>query len=722
MARIFPSYEELDSLRPPLEPGELKLIEFLLIYLDDDFQIFVQPFINGDRPDIVIVREHYSVLIIEVKDWFLEHYFVDTRSKNWKVRGNSSVIKSPISQVLRYKEQLYDLHIEDLLEYKIRDYKYWGVVSCALYFHNATESDIKNFCIEPFKENKVYSKFLKKNISFIGKDNLNEAFWDKLTKKVYLKASRPSFLFSEKLYMSFIRYLKPPTHHAEEGKDFAYSDGQKRLIESSPRDQRVKGVVGSGKTTVLAARAVNAHIRTDSRVLVLCFNITLKNYIHDKISLVRQTFNWGNFYVTNYHQFINSVLNNLGIPFEIPKDFDQYNSKQKTAFFEREYYSNKALFMEKKDAIEKYKCVLIDEIQDYKRPWMEIVKECFLEDDGEYVLFGDEKQNIYGLPIENSDLVTNVAQRPSTLTKCFRSDYKIRDLAQRFQRLRFTDKYNVDSLSDQLQLAYEKQGVVKYLYSEETATPQALYEDVRKFSLALNEHPNDVCVLGIQISFLRKFDSFYRYKSHEKTNAMFETEEAVLKLIMDLLWREGFNVRKGPPELIENGLALFLKSEMRNNNDKINALCKLIVINDLAKNHGDEEFKRTFSEFISKYQIDVQKFLDWLEDFKEKTEDLEGKLHRPLENIRNNKKHNFWYNRGTLKISTIHSFKGWEANTLVLVLQERFGEFEETFDEILYTGITRSKENLVILNYQNQDYHEFMNDIFNQVNGAGNSN
>ena len=47
---------------------------------------------------------------------------------------------------------------------------------------------------------------------------------------------------------------------------------------------------------------------------------------------------------------------------------------------------------------------------------MRIIKKYFLESNGEYVLFGDEKQNIYDNELENKDIKTNIAQRPSTMT------------------------------------------------------------------------------------------------------------------------------------------------------------------------------------------------------------------------------------------------------------------------------------------------------------------
>jgi len=81
--------------------------------------------------------------------------------------------------------------------------------------------------------------------------------------------------------------------------------------------------------------------------------------------------------------------------------------------------------------------------------------------------------------------------------------------------------------------------------------------------------------------------------------------------------------------------------------------------------------------------------------------------------IRNNKKIHFHMNSGTVKISTIHSFKGWECETIFLIL-ENFN-FQMTFDEILYTGITRSRANLILINYGNNDYHNKLKQLIEQV-------
>jgi len=117
MAKLYPDIEIIKSNRLKPEPGELFFLQFLNDNFDDSYEVFFQPFLNGDRPDIIVMRKGYGVMIIEVKDWHLKNYNVNEKRK-WKLNLNNAFIKSPVDQVLQYKDNLYNLHIESLLEKK----------------------------------------------------------------------------------------------------------------------------------------------------------------------------------------------------------------------------------------------------------------------------------------------------------------------------------------------------------------------------------------------------------------------------------------------------------------------------------------------------------------------------------------------------------------------------------------------------------------------------
>ena len=66
----------------------------------------------------------------------------------------------------------------------------------------------------------------------------------------------------------------------------------------------------------------------------------------------------------------------------------------------------------------------------------------------------------------------------------------------------------------------------------------------------------------------------------------------------------------------------------------------------------------------------------------------------------------FWMGDSRLKISTIHSFKGWELLNIILYIPEQTPESNKKLDTIIYTAITRTRENLFVFN-ANQRYSEF---------------
>jgi len=203
---------------------------------------------------------------------------------------------------------------------------------------------------------------------------------------------------------------------------------------------------------------------------------------------------------------------------------------------------------------------------------------------------------------------------------------------------------------------------------------------------------------------------------------MFETQEVWYKLFLQTFAKA---------ETVSQGLSFTNGS---NEEDKKNKLAVLLAIRDLITQTNDVSFVERFDYYLEKYQIKKLDFENWYNsnelatllnrDKHSSLKKLEAEypqykqLTKSLKTVRDNKKHYFWYDRGTIKLSTIHSFKGWEANTLFLVLEEQFdnSDFMTSFEELIYTAITRSKTNLIVLNYGNTIHHEQMVALFEKYN------
>ena len=731
MATFYPSIETISRFKVPPTEGERTILDFLGRVLDDSYEVYFTPYLNGDRPDIIIMRKGNGVMIVEVKDWNLENFSLNERKK-WVYTPNNSIVKSPIDQVLRYKNNLFDLHVDQLLEKKITDIRHFNIVSCAVYFHCASQNEVGDLLVTPYKEDRKYQDFLKYNIDLFGKDGLNEVRINAILKNRYLNKEQQSIFFTGDIYQNFKRILSPSVHLLGQGETYLYSTKQKEIIYSTTLEQRIKGVYGSGKTTVLAARAVQAYKRAlernvNPRILILTYNITLKNFIHDKLMKVDETFPVENFIIINYHSFINAELNNLNI------DVEEINSDSPeiiASTLEEKVYSNVELFEEHQDRIIKYDAVLIDEIQDFHRPWMDIIKRFFRDPDGDYVLFGDVKQNIYGQPVEQKDVVTNV-RGVNELKYCFRSHFKVRDLAQSFQKSVFKEKYDVDDFSENdtigpLGLTIDKEGYINYMYLSKTNTIETLYKIIRgNITNKINQiSPNDITILGYTSTQLRFFDSYYRYASREGTSTMMETIEAMYMTHLNYIGSSDDNMShshwfKNITEHFKT--KLFAGKDALSKNDIINLRRKIAVLFTLFDLYSiyPSTFEGRLKEECKKSGIIYEAFIGFRNYYKEILHQFKSEVYNDnYSSIRDNKKIHFWMNCGKLKISTINSFKGWESEVVFLIIEPTSIEnqyFNQTFDELLYTGITRARKNLIVINFGNSVYDKKIRPLMDGV-------
>lgn len=267
MPKLYPDMNTILHQKVLPTEGELYLLNYLQDTLAEDVEIYFQPFLNGDKPDVILLQRHAGITIIEVKDWNLDHYYLDEKA-HWILEHNQAQIKSPIAQVETYKNNLFGLHIYGLAEKKALNARYYGMVKTAIYFHKETTNRINEFMQRDRK--KQYSQLLSSN-------NLH-------TLDLPRKYNENNALFTDDIYQEMIRYCQPPFHALEQGQDIVYSKRQDELTVSQAEHKKIRGAAGSGKTMVLAKRAVNAHKRHGRAVLILTFNLALKNYIHDNIS------------------------------------------------------------------------------------------------------------------------------------------------------------------------------------------------------------------------------------------------------------------------------------------------------------------------------------------------------------------------------------------------------------------------------------------------------
>ena len=225
ISRIFPDWSEIDKLQQPLTEGERYLAEYLDKYLSSDWEIFIQPYMNNCRPDIVIFNPKKGAGIFEVKDWNLNNYKVtenfdpnNDRLKNYHfyLKKTNKEISSPISQTNNYIKKLSKLYTP-FLPSKFTNYEIKQMFHGFIYFHKSTQEET--------------NKFMPKNhyTKFLGNDSLEDEKIFSIINKFKLDLSG-----SNEEWASYVRFwLQPPYHSKSEGYSYNLSIRQKNILNTN---------------------------------------------------------------------------------------------------------------------------------------------------------------------------------------------------------------------------------------------------------------------------------------------------------------------------------------------------------------------------------------------------------------------------------------------------------------------------------------------------------
>lgn len=602
-SRIIPSWEDISNFKQPLTEGE----EYLLKFLDDTLKkdetfkecddkskyngwlIFVQPFLNGSRPDIIIFNPHVGVQIIEVKDWILINYSFDKNANgNWNFNFTNSTgsysIKSPVKQVEYYKEKLTGQLIPQMGEATDINIQFYGLVKTAIYFHRATTEDAQ----ELFKHQvKNYSHF-----PIFGRNSLTAANLRQIVPDSYLNQS---YYWKRDWNDEILFWLNPPFHSIEQGTKLTLNPYQKKFAEPKKGHFRVRGVAGSGKTQVLAYRAGNLASQ-GYRILILTFNITLWHYMRDMIARSPFGFNWDKFTFGHFHGFCKDILNEFG------EKWPNESGDDEATF--REIVPNKVLEVIKMGDFEKYDAIFVDEGQDYYVEWYHMLCH-FLTNRDEVVVVCDKKQNIYSREMEWLD----------------------------------KRRVGVEKFGDWIEL----KTIVRL--------PEKIAGMTRVFSEIFNLNQD------VRVDKVERPDLFNQFEEH---SVWWNIDEK------DWLNRvnEGFDIIKE-------------KGTSTHGSD--------IVILLPDKNFG----------------LECVKYFETSKNMK---------VNHVFENEEEKRYHKhkkaFWMGDSRLKISTIHSFKGWEVLNVIFYIPEKYYGSDDVYDRVVYTAMTRTRQNLIVIN-ANKRYFEF---------------
>lgn len=548
----------------------------LLSKCSKSYSIFAKASIGVTQVDFLLVSQTKGIIIINVCT-------------------DINQVQSEFDKLENIKKEILLNHLGSMKIDLITNQKLYGCIKTGLYFVNCTE----NIVAHSLKNNK-YQYLLR----FYSESNLP-----------YILGDIQAPYFKYDYYKELLSLVSSTWHPYSDGNlELRLLDYQQEYAYSPKKRLRVLGVAGSGKTQVVANRAVYQHLTTGKKVLILTFNISLIQYIRMRIGQVPADFAFKMFDITNFHQFFLSKVN-------------QYiGSKSRSSTDDVD------CFKEYANQIERYQSIIIDEVQDFRSEWISIIVRYFLAPDGSISLFGDNDQNIYdrlreegiGMPKAESfsgpwhKLIKKSNGKENHIS--YRLPPKIAKLVNQFAHT-FISDHQYD-FSSQLGISFNDYQV-KYAFIE--CDNSTLAKHIRRTIDKYQLKPKDVTVLGNTIACLRPIAAEYSKLTNEKCTMTFESEE-----------------------------------EFNN-------------VNMLSKSSRERIIKE-------------------------------------LEDIRRSKKVHFTTMTDNIKFATIHSFKGWESDTIFLLI-EKESNISINYPALLYTAMTRARQNLYIINLGNTRYDSFFKSV-----------
>lgn len=602
-----------ECLRGVVSDGVIDCYNKIRAYCGKTYDVFFRPSICTDVPDIVLTNLSHGIILLNVCE-DIEHLEIYYR------------------RIENIKGFLFSTHLKSIKIDSVLNRFVYNSVKTALYFPKNSKSEVEEKIAEV---NELFNFSRRKAIAKEQKCNENDVRIENKDFFEFVLQLYPSEDLNYKLnslrangfksdyYNEMLSIIVGRWHSYRDGDlNFRLSNRQKELVRSDSKRLRVKGVAGCGKTQVVANRAVEQHLRTGDKVLILTFNISLIQYVRMRINQVPADFSTSKFEITNYHRFFKSMANRYADGASL-SDYDNSN-----------------FFAPYADKIAKYKTIIIDEAQDFKTEWFDSIINYFLAPDGSISIFGDGEQNIYDRELDESTKMPTI--------------------------------HNYNGVWGRWSEMSER--VTMRIINPQIATLSS--------NFAIKFMDRNAQPLAIQ-SLLTFEDDHYHIK----------------------YWNVG-SEKKGL-ELCKN-INWIIQTYKLNTSDVVVMGESINVLRDIACSYVNLTGMQSMINFET---------LEQYNELKKQTKNVIY-FERDLEDIRRAAKTHFTTDCNEIKFSTIHSFKGWESKNVILLLQPEMKDDEkfegyyiksrENTPALIYTAITRARNNLFIINLGNKNYDSFL--------------
>lgn len=394
---ISPPLGEHDNLRQPLTEGERLVFEFFHEHLSDEWEIYLQPHLNGLRPDFVLLNPRVGIAVFEVKDWRLDRmkYWVEERSFGEPLlygekdgKSFSHQRQNPVPKIDLYKREILELYCPRL------DRNYGSaVITAGVIFPFAPDDQVMELLEPSRRYHNMLHQRIAKYYPVSGSDSLESGAIDVVFPE---NTRRYSQYMNENLARDLRLWLDEPSFASSQRRPLHLDDQQVSLVESRTASgfRRIRGPAGSGKSLVLAARAAEI-ANSGKSVLVITYNITLLHYLRDlsvrwpNPSGIPREITW-----LNFHLWCKRVCRSGGSMEDYGNLWRDHPGDDVLAVHLPGLVSS-ILKDGSEDLIPQYDAVLVDEGQDMRLLWWDVLRSV-CRPAGEMLLVADETQDVYG--------------------------------------------------------------------------------------------------------------------------------------------------------------------------------------------------------------------------------------------------------------------------------------------------------------------------------------
>jgi hypothetical protein len=383
--RISPPWSEIedrDRFVPPLVPGERELARFLDEQLDPAWRIYVRPHLDADRPIIAAVHPERGAVVWDVVPWKLEEALVEDGTWVVLVDGRAARFMSPIAQLDRVRAKLYGTYLPHLGE-RIDDGSLrFSLVRAGLFFTDATTARVREL---------VGAEADRKAIAVFGRDAFVA---DRLHAVIGVSRER---MMEPGWFEAFDLVLGHAHRQVDALAAIRLTKAQERLAQPAPGVRVIDGVAGSGKSTVLAYRAVRL-AASGRRVLILTFNRTLTNYLRALVDRVPIRWQRERVSVMHFHELIRLVHAHHGLRPPPAVAIEDEADGEPTEALERVWPAAALGLLEDlgiPPAL-RFDAVMVDEGQDFSESYAAVIQRLLPADIGELVIAHDQAQRVYG--------------------------------------------------------------------------------------------------------------------------------------------------------------------------------------------------------------------------------------------------------------------------------------------------------------------------------------